>query len=86
MQGNQRTRLGLSPAVRDTMAEYDRCPPALRRWLSEAKLQWSPASARRAWRRALIRNLGREDRALAYMDRLEAERLAMDPLTRERGA
>ena len=85
MQGNSRTRLGLSPPSRDAMAEYDRCPPALRRWLAGAKLQWSPASARRAWRKALIRAWGREARAVEIMDRIEAERLARDPLIRARG-
>ncbi|MBM2575385.1 hypothetical protein JQC91_03635 [Jannaschia sp. Os4] len=80
MQGNSRTRLGLSPATRNAMADYDRCPPALRRWLADAKLQWSPASARRAWRRALLKSWGRESKALELMDRIEDERLARDPL------
>ena len=84
MQGNSRTRLGLSPATRNAMADYDRCPPALRRWLADAKLQWSPSSARRAWRKALLRSWGRERKALEIMDRLEAERLARDPLVRQR--
>ncbi|WP_308917726.1 DUF6525 family protein [Jannaschia sp. LMIT008] len=83
-RGNQRTGLPLSPASRDNMAEFDRLPPALRRWLANARLQWSPASARKAWRRALLRSWGREGPALAIMDALEEERLARDPLTRER--
>ena len=78
--GNQRTDLKLSKAVRDNMAEYDRLPPTLRRWLAGAKLQWSPASARRAWRRALWRSLGRERRALEMMDALEDARIARDPV------
>lgn len=77
-QGNQRTDLRLSRAVRDNMAAYDRLPPALRRWLANARLQWSPASARRAWRRALLRSWGREARALEMMDALEERRLAED--------
>ena len=76
--GNQRTDLKLSKAVRDNMAAYDRLPPALRRWLAGAKLQWSPASARRAWRRALWRSWGREARALEMMDALEEARLERD--------
>ena len=60
------------------MAEYDRLPPALRGWLAGARLQWSPASARRAWRRALRRSLWRERAALARMDALEAEMIARD--------
>lgn len=63
---------------RRTMAEYDHLPPALRRWLAGARLQWSPASAHRAWRRSLWRSLGREGAALARMDRIESERLARD--------
>lgn len=84
MQGNQRTGLGLSKARRDNMAAYDALPAPLRAWLSEARLPWSPASARRAWRRAMIRNLGRTKAALAEMDRLEEKRLAEDALTLER--
>jgi hypothetical protein len=86
MSGNQRTRLGLSRAQRDNMAAYDALPRPLRLWLSEARLPWSPASARRAWRRAMIRSLGREAAALAFMTRLEDARLAQDALVREREA
>lgn len=67
------------PAARDrrrAMADYDALPPALRRWLAGARLQWSPASARRAWRRALWRSLGRERAALARMDALEDAAIA----------
>ncbi|TFL20156.1 DUF6525 family protein [Jannaschia formosa] len=84
MQGNQRTTLGLSKAQRDNMAAYDALPAPLRAWLAEARLPWSPASARRAWRRALLRNFGRTKAALAEMDRLEDARLAQDALTVER--
>ena len=85
--GNQRTSLGLSRATRSNMAEYDRLPPALRRWLANAKLQWSPASARRAWRRALWRSWGREAGALAIMDALEEAKLEQDAYAqRMRGA
>ena len=66
------------------MAEYDALPPALRRWLAGACLQWSPASARRAWRGAMRRALWRERVALRLMDALEEERLARDPLVRAR--
>jgi hypothetical protein len=86
MDGNQRTRLGLSRAQRDNMAAYDALPRALRLWLAEARLPWSPASARRAWRKAMIRSLGREAAALAIMDRLEEARLAEDALVRDRKA
>ncbi|CUH38794.1 hypothetical protein JSE7799_01511 [Jannaschia seosinensis] len=65
---------------RRTMAEYDALPEALRGWLAEARLQWDPVSARRAWRRAMWTSMGRRRAALAYMDRLEAEALARDGL------
>ncbi|PWJ22216.1 DUF6525 family protein [Jannaschia seohaensis] len=86
MQGNQRTRLGLSKAQRDNMAAYDALPEPLRVWLAQARLPWSPASAKRAWRKALWRNFGRTKAALAEMDRLEEERLAQDALTQQRAA
>ncbi|MEM8824224.1 MAG: DUF6525 family protein [Pseudomonadota bacterium] len=86
MNGNQRTNLTLSRAQRDNMAAYDSLPETLRLWLSEARLPWSPASARRAWRKAMIRCLGREKAALAYMNALEDRRLEQDALTVERAA
>ena len=54
-----------------TMADYDALPPALRDWLAGARLQWSPASARRAWRKGLWKGLGRTSAARAHMDALE---------------
>ncbi|UWQ18490.1 DUF6525 family protein [Jannaschia sp. M317] len=75
---------GLSRAQRENMAAFDALPPALRAWLAEARLPWSPASARRAWRRALWKNMGRTKAALAHMDRIEEDRIARDALTLER--
>ena len=34
------------------MKSYDSLPPALRHWLSQAALPWSPASARAIWEKA----------------------------------
>ena len=81
-EGDDRSDLARSRARCDTMAEYDRLAPALRRWLAGAKMQWSPVSARRAWRRSLWRSWGREAAALRMMDALEQERLARDALVR----
>ena len=78
------TAPGLSKEQRDNMAAFDRLPPALRAWLAEARLPWSPASAERAWRRAMRRNFWRTKAALAAMDRIEDERIARDALTLER--
>jgi hypothetical protein len=86
MAGNQSTDLRLAKARRDNMADYDALPAPLRAWLAEARMPWSPMSARRAWRRALWRSLGRTERALAEMDRLEDARIAQDGLTRARAA
>jgi hypothetical protein len=59
------------------MADFDRLPPPLRRWLHNAALPWSPASVRRVWARALKRT-GCENAALAALDRAEAARLAAE--------
>ncbi|GHC64218.1 DUF6525 family protein [Neogemmobacter tilapiae] len=58
----------------DPMAEFDRLPPALRRWLHEAALPWSAGSAQRIWDRALGET-GCEATALARLARAEAETL-----------
>lgn len=63
------------------MAEFDRLPPAARRWLSQAVLPWSARSVRRLWRKALEESQGDERAALACLTRAEAARL-----TREGGA
>nr|WP_281244852.1 DUF6525 family protein [Albimonas pacifica] len=61
----------------DPMAEFDRLPPALRRWLAEAALPWSPRSAARAWARARRASGGDEAAALAALDALQARRLGL---------
>ncbi|MEL6585646.1 MAG: DUF6525 family protein [Pseudomonadota bacterium] len=83
---NQRTRLSLSQGQKDNMAAYDRLPPTLRAWLAEAKLPWAPGSARRAWRKAKWKAMGREAVALQIMDEIEAERLRQDSLVIQREA
>lgn len=71
-------------AARDPMAEFDRLPPELRRWLAQAALPWSPRSALRAWQRALAQSRAPRD-ALARLDALQAARLARDGLHRPLG-
>ncbi|MGR3703646.1 MAG: DUF6525 family protein [Paracoccaceae bacterium] len=63
--------------ARDPMAEYDRLPPDLRRWLATAALPWSPASARRAWARAMAKARTPQE-ALAHLDSLQTARLRRD--------
>ncbi|WP_298428919.1 DUF6525 family protein [uncultured Jannaschia sp.] len=82
MADNQRTSLKLAQARRHNMDDFDALPPVLRGWLATARLPWSPASARRAWRRALVKSFWRTDAALARMDALEEDRLAQDAWAR----
>ncbi|WP_304615705.1 DUF6525 family protein [Paracoccus sp. (in: a-proteobacteria)] len=62
----------------DPMRDYDSLPLPLRRWLSQARLPWSPRSARKTWARALSRHQGDAERALAALDRAEARMLSRD--------
>ena len=68
--------------ARDPMAEFDRLPADLRRWLAGAILPWSPRSAHRAYLRALS-ELRDPQAALARLDTLEATRLAKDRLAND---
>ena len=61
----------------DPMRSYDALPAPLRNWLSQAALPWSPASARRLWRRARAKGLGPQD-AMDVLVRAEARTLARD--------
>ncbi len=64
----------------DPMQSFDRLPPALRRWLAQAALPWSPRSAQRAWQRSLALCDGDLDAALARMTEIEHRQLARDTL------
>ncbi|PJI84675.1 hypothetical protein BC777_3736 [Yoonia maricola] len=61
----------------DPMRSYDALPAPLRRWLAEAALPWSPASARRVWNRACARGLDPEA-ALSALSKAEARTLSRD--------
>lgn len=61
----------------DPMRSYDALPVPLRRWLADARLPWSPTSARRVWTRARERGLGPEE-ALAALSKAEERTLARD--------
>lgn len=63
---------------RDPMREFDALAPPLRKWLTQARLPWSPRSARRIWERALSRSRGDPSVALALLDRAETRTLARD--------
>lgn len=68
-------------AARDPMAEFDRLPVDLRRWLAGAALPWSPRSAHRVYLRALAEVKAPAD-ALSRLDAMQAARLARDSLAR----
>ena len=61
----------------DPMQTYDALPTPLRRWLSQARLPWSPASARKIWVRAQAKGLSL-DEALDVLHRSETKTLARD--------
>lgn len=59
------------------MRAFDSLPPPLRRWLSEARMPWSPASCRRIWNRAQARGEDVET-LLARLDRAEKRSLSRE--------
>jgi len=59
------------------MREFDRLPPVLRVWLSNAALPWRARSVRRAYDKALIQT-GDPQQALLELERLQANKLAKD--------
>ncbi|MCA0919903.1 DUF6525 family protein [Pseudooceanicola nanhaiensis] len=62
----------------DAMAAFDRLPVALRHWLAQAALPWSPSSALRLWTRALQAHGGDASAAARYLSRVESALLARD--------
>lgn len=60
------------------MGRYDRLPRDLRHWLAEARLPWSPASALKAWQRALDQTQGNRDQARRVLSGLEMRLLERD--------
>lgn len=71
------TRLRKRRRSEDPMQEFDRLPPLLRGWLSQAALPWRPRSVLRAYHRALAK-CEQPLEALAELDRLQAAQLAKD--------
>lgn len=78
MATNCRSTLGRRRVARSPMADFDRLPPAARRWLAAAVLPWSARSVARVWHKALHESGGDENAALAYLDRVEQARLASE--------
>ncbi|WP_460272799.1 DUF6525 family protein [Celeribacter sp. ULVN23_4] len=75
---NLNTSLRKRRRASDPMREFDHLPKALRLWLAQAALPWSPRSVRRLWSKALRQNAGCEDRALAQLSEIETKRLESD--------
>ncbi len=71
------TKLRKRRRAEDPMREFDRLPPVLRTWLSQAVLPWRPRSVLRAYEKALVQT-GDQDRALEELGRLEALQLARE--------
>lgn len=64
----------------DPMQTYDTLPAPVRQWLSQAVLPWSPASARRIWKKANAQGLSVQD-ALTRLSLAEERTLAKDRQT-----
>lgn len=60
------------------MDRFDRLPPALRGWLAQAALPWSPHSAQRLWQRLHRETAGDTEAMLRRMALAEARMLARD--------
>jgi hypothetical protein len=71
------TRLKRRRRSGDPMQVFDRLPPDLRRWMTEAALPWSPASCLALWRRALAEH-GSADAAIDRLRRAEAALLSRE--------
>ncbi len=71
------TKLRKQRRNENPMREYDRLPPILCSWVSQAALPWRPRSVLRAYNTALART-GNQSRALDELRRLEAAQLAKD--------
>jgi len=78
ISGNCRTGLARRRRQADPMAEFDRLPPAARKWLSQAILPWSPRSVRRLWVQALRMSGGDERVAVDRLSHAEMTRLARE--------
>ena len=78
MSGNRgKTSLKRKRSQSNPMRDYDRLPPELRVWVSEAILPWRAKSVKRAYDKALSRT-GRADLAIQELDRLQDTLVALD--------
>jgi len=61
----------------DPMQVYDGLPPALRGWIAQASLPWSPVSCRMIWKKARAEG-ATEAEALDRLNRAERATLARE--------
>lgn len=66
----------------DPMQAYDQLPVALRRWIANAALPWSPNSVRNTWSRARARGLSEQD-ALKFLSQCETGMLRQDDVAQK---
>lgn len=59
------------------MRSFDQLPKPLRLWLTNAALPWSPASAKKIWKKSMSDGLN-VDEALARLTQAEQRSLARD--------
>ncbi|MGR3731676.1 DUF6525 family protein [Limimaricola soesokkakensis] len=77
MARNLNTSLRRRPRA-NPMREFDALPPALRQWLSQARLPWSARSALRIWRRASARHGEDLAAVIAALEQAERSTLLRD--------
>lgn len=75
---NLNTRLKRRRRAQPPMTAYDRLPPELRAWLSEAALPWSPQSALKLWKRYMSESQGCAEAALERLQLAERHSLRRD--------
>lgn len=78
MTKNLRTSLRKNRRSAQPMAEFDRLPCELRKWLASADLPWSAKSTLRLWNKALSKHNGNRDAALDYLTHCQVSKMKKD--------
>ena len=82
MSGNLgETRFKRKRRANDPMEAYDALPEALRHWLAQAAMPWSPHSVRRVWAKSLARGKS-PDEPLSMLTELEHKNLSRESASR----
>lgn len=75
---NDRSTLRRRRSNTSPMAAYDRLPPELRSWVSQAALPWSAQSVLRLWRKTLTACDGDTAEAKRHLSRIEHRHIGQD--------